>query len=627
MIYTYGCVIEGISTCQKEDVYEYFRNKSSMAVDTEATGKNPHKDVILSLQLGDGENQFFIDCRDGKLEEFKELLEEKECILQNAKFDYQMLKVQGIIMEKIWDVMLAECVLYCGWDKWGYSLDVLVRRYIGRELEKETRKSFIEQGNKAFTEQQARYGCLDVAYLHEIRAKQEILLKEKDLERTHALENQVVKAFGDIEYNGMGFDEKEWLAIASQTQIEAQNLEEELDHVILTDEKLGPIYKPEYVQPSLFGEEQRQVRVNYASPAQISKICTQLGCETDSTDEKHLKRLKNKHTFFSKLLDLRKKNKILSTYGESFLKYIRPETGRVHTSFWQIVETGRTSSGSKADNAPNTQNIPRKGGFKKCFKARPGFRWVSSDYSGQEARIMASASQDEGLMAILNSDEDIHCSVGSMMFKKTITKQDEEERYLAKTVNFMVPYGAASQKLADEMDISEEEAAKLLKLHAEAFPQLHMWLQNMGRHAKRHEYSLTIGPIGRKRFYPDMKEAKALRKKVVYGDKATWKRIFIIEGQTERNGGNSPIQGGAADMSKEALVAVRTLIQQYNSIYGEDVAFLLGMVHDSIECEVRENLAEEFGEEMNQIMVDVANRYLTGVKMKVDTTISLSWGK
>lgn len=619
---TYGIKEEftGMEKCGGADIYEYFRDRPSLQLDTETD-----EGRIISLQLGGGGTQFFIDCRHVDVREFKNLIENKECVVQNSKYDYKVLKAVGIMMEKIWDTMLAECVLYCGYEKWGYGLANLAMRYLGIELEKETRSSFSEMEGKEFSERQIRYACLDVTYLDDIRWVQEEKLTEKALMRTLWLENQVVKAFGDMEYNGMGFEPEKWMKISHQTQLEAQGLVENLDALVAGDGVLGPLYKPEYVQHDLFGGIGRELNINYASPIQMSKICTQLGFPTDSTDEKHLTRLKGKHKFFSTLLELRKKNKIISTYGESFLKYISPQTGRIHTSYWQIVSTGRTSSGSKQDNAPNLQNLPRKGGFKGCFVAREGWSWISSDYSGQEARLMASAAQDVGLMAIFNSGNDVHCEVGSMMFKKTITKADEEERYLAKTVNFMVPYGAAGKKLADEMEIPEEEAEKLLKLHAAAFPELHKWLKQRGIFAKRKGYSVTIGPIERKRFYPDMEIAKELRKTVKFGDKATWKKILIIEGQTERNGGNSPIQGGAADMSKEALIYVRDLINRYNNEYGEEVVSLLGMVHDSIECEAKTPLAKQFGEEMNQIMVDVANKYLDGVVMKVDTTISHSW--
>jgi DNA polymerase-1 len=630
MIYSLGIDEEftEIKKCERADIYEYFRGKPSLQLDLETTGGDVHQNRIISAQFGDRNTQFFVDVRNINILEFKELIESKQCVIHNSKFEYKFLKKAGIMVENIWDTMLAECVLYAGYDKWGYGLADLVRRYLGVEMEKETRSSFLSVEDRPFNERQIRYGCLDVTYLDDVKARQEVLLEEKELGKTLALENQVVKAFGDMEYNGMSFNPKAWMKICSQTQLEAQGLRENLDDIVLTDGVLGPLYKPEYVQGDLFGGTVRELDINYASPAQISEICTKLGFPTESTDEKHLTRLKGKHKFFSRLIELRKKNKVISTYGENFLKYVSDLTGRVHTSYWQVLETGRTSSGSKRDGTVNIQNLPRKGGFKPCFTSRPGYSWISSDYSGQEARLMASAAQDKGLMDILNSGKDIHSEVGTMMFKKPITKEDEEERYLAKTVNFMVPYGAASQKLADEMEISEPEAAKLLDLHAQAFPQLHNWLKQRGIYAKKYEHSITIGPVGRKRFYPDMAIAKELRRKGVrQGDRETWRKILIIEGQTQRNGGNTPIQGGAADMSKEALIAIRNLVLEYNNTYGEDTAFLIGFVHDSIEAEAKDAIAKQFGAEKNQIMVDVANKYLNGVVMKVDTSISKKWGK
>jgi hypothetical protein len=63
-----------------------------------------------------------------------------------------------------------------------------------------------------------------------------------------------------------------------------------------------------------------------------------------------------------------RKNKIfevqIQVYGEGFLDYINSNTNRVHTSFWQVLNTGRVSSGSKDDNSPNLQNIPAKNIFR-----------------------------------------------------------------------------------------------------------------------------------------------------------------------------------------------------------------------------------------------------------------------
>jgi DNA polymerase I-like protein with 3'-5' exonuclease and polymerase domains len=82
-----------------------------------------------------------------------------------------------------------------------------------------------------------------------------------------------------------------------------------------------------------------------------------------------------------------------------------------------------------------------------------------------------------------------------------------------------------------------------------------------------------------------------------------------------------------ADICKEALVDVRKLAQAYNTKYGEEVVFLICTVHDAIDCEVREDLAEEFAKEMADAMITSGNRYVSKVKMEVDTTITSEWTK
>lgn len=87
------------------------------------------------------------------------------------------------------------------------------------------------------------------------------------------------------------------------------------------------------------------------------------------------------------------------------------------------------------------------------------------------------------------------------------------------------------------------------------------------------------------------------------------------------------IQGTGADITKEALVEVRKLIQEYNERCGREVAYLLCTVHDAIDVEVEELWAEVFAREMAEIMINCGNKYVSKVKMEVDITITDSWCK
>lgn len=625
-----------IKRCTLQECLEAIKPFNIIQVDTETTGLDCHKDKIISLQIGTPLHQFFIDCRDIDILNFKEILENKLCILQNSKFDYKMLKKVGILLDKIYDTMLVEAVLYCGYEKWGYGLRDLVNRYCQVELNKEERSSFLFIGNKPFTHRQISYGLLDVTYLNTIRKKQLELVKKYNLEYCINLENEVVKALGDIEYNGMILDSDQWLELTKSYQAKQDSYIEELDKIVSEDPILRKYYKLNYVQQDLFGGVERGVTINYSSPSQIKEVAKKLGYDIDSTNDRELTKLVDKHEFFKILQELRETNKVLSTYGESFLKYINPITGKIHTSFWQILNTGRVSSGSKLDNAPNLQNLPADNKFRNCFKPRPGFKWISIDYSGQELRLMADGSGEKGFIDVLNSGEDLHCYAGSMMFKKPITKADKDLRNKAKTINFGKPYGMGPPKLADTLGISFEEAEQLFKEYAEAFPTLNKWLDDLGNFAKKNHYSETFAPCKRKRWYPDMNLLPELKAKVkqLRGSeeaKKIWKEIFKIEGQTQRNGGNQPIQGSGADICKEALVEVRNLINKYNKLSnetkGHDVAYLICTVHDAIDVEAIEPLAKVIAHDMEVIMIQCGNKYVKQVQMEVDTTITDCWMK
>lgn len=321
-----------------EECISYFSSKDSIQVDTETKGKDSHSKPILSLQLGDSENQWVIDVRTTNILLFKELLESKEVVLHNSKFDYKFLKHAGINLNKIYDTMLAECIIYCGYEKWGYGLAQLTKRYLNIELDKTTRGEFfkIEQG-KPFTDKQIEYAALDVAYLHKIQAMQMEKIIKYDLEYCLKLECEVVKALADIEYNGMYLNAEKWLINTEDYITTVKELEIQMDQILLNESKVRNKL-PLNTQMDLFGEKERELMINYSSPIQIKFICNLLGYDVDTTNDRELEKLVNKHEFFRLIQEYRKANKVVTTYGKSFLESINKTTGRVHTSFWQVLK-------------------------------------------------------------------------------------------------------------------------------------------------------------------------------------------------------------------------------------------------------------------------------------------------
>lgn len=590
-----------------EDCISYFQDKPYISVDTETQGFDCHSKKILSLQLGDKHNQYVIDCRVVDILKFKNLLESKKVILHNAKFDYKFLKKAGIILENIYDTMLAECVIYCGYEKYGYGLQALADRYCGVHLNKEVRGDFFKLTSEAFTDEQIRYGALDVAYLDIIKEKQEEKIKQYGLEYVVDLENTVVTALADIEYNGMILDAKEWRNISVTNNVKLFDLEVAMDTMLMEAFKI-PGNQSLFLDITL-----RRLNYNYASPKQIGEILEKLlSVPIESTDDRTLNSLKHKHPFIELLLKHRELAKAISTYGTEFLDNINPITGRVHTKFWQVLNSGRVSS-----NEPNLQNIPADNMYRNCFKAREGFLWVSADYSAQEMMLMAEASGEDVFIDALNNGEDLHCKVGSMMFKRTIDPiKDKAIRTKVKTINFGKAYGMGPNKFADKLNIPVQEAYELFDLYAKTFPKLTKWLKDSGNEVIRKGNARTPEPCRRVRWFPELKHLDPND----YTNKGTFAKAA-------RDGTNTKIQGGAANITKEALIMVRGLINFYNSRYKEPVAYLICTVHDAIDVEVRQDLAEGFSKSMERIMVNVGNKYVTKVSMKVDITITPHWQK
>ncbi len=127
-----------------------------------------------------------------------------------------------------------------------------------------------------------------------------------------------------------------------------------------------------------------------------------------STDARVLRGLRDQHAIIPLVEEWRELTKLLNTYLEPLPEYIDPRTGRVHSTFNQLVAaTGRLSS-----NNPNLQNIPVRtdlgAEIRACFVAEEGHKLVVADYSQIELRLMALLSQEPALIEAYRLGEDVH---------------------------------------------------------------------------------------------------------------------------------------------------------------------------------------------------------------------------
>lgn len=272
--------------------------------------------------------------------------------------------------------------------------------------------------------------------------------------------------------------------------------------------------------------------------------------------------------FVKKILEYRTLTKLISTYLEALPQLIRPETGRIHTSFNQTV----TATGRLSSSDPNLQNIPVRTEEGKKIRALfvPGEGYdcfLSSDYSQVELRVMAHMSGDESLISAFRNGEDIHRRTAAEVLGIPMEEVTAEQRSHAKAVNFGIIYGISDFGLARQLGISRKAAADYIAAYFARYPRIHAFMKELVGKARETGRATTL--FGRFRTLPDIASTNFQR------------RSFA-----ERTAMNTPIQGTAADIMKLAMLRVARAMAA-----GNFKSRILLQVHDELVLEaVREEI-------------------------------------
>lgn len=601
---------------------KWLTNLEIVALDTETEGFFDHNNKMIMLQLSDGKDVFVIDTRVVDITLLKEPLENLLILGQNLKFDYKFLKQRGIELNNIYDTFLVECILTNGLQDRKLSLEALAMKYCKVQLDKSVRNQFIKLKGSPFTDSQIIYGSGDVLHLFKIKKLQELAIANYELENIVDLENKACLVLADIEYNGIGFNPIEWLKLAEKAKTNIALYEEELDLMVIQEPKLKK-YVKKVEQLGMFGITDRSVSISWSSPTQMQKVFKDLGLVLESSSEKEIQKYQNQYPLVKKFIDYKKDSKLVTTYGKEFLRYINPTTNRIHADFWQYLETGRVScGGGKSNNklSVNLQNLPAKNEYLNCFIAKPGWKIIGIDYAAQEARIAACGSKDSMWLNTFKEGKDLHSEVCKMMFDITDdlvrTKPDflrgKTYRDVAKTLNFGILFGMSKFKLSNTLQISLEEADKLIKKYFKATKQLKAYLDSCAKYGLTNGYIRSFKPYSGIRFFPDWKY-----------NLDPYKDNKII-GEITRASYNTPIQFTGASMTKLALIKIRDYIKQHNL---QKSVKIIHVVHDCTMIECKEEIAEEFSKIQSLLMIEAGEDFGLELPMDTDITITDFWSK
>ena len=606
-------LLNEVQSATIEECVSYCKEKSILGVDTETEGFDFTCKKLLMFQIGDKDRQYVIDARDISLEPIRAILEDKDIvkIFHNAKFDYKFIKRWARIdVENIYDTFLAERVIHCGKQDHGYSLLKCVERYCNDTLDKETRNKFVNLRGTPFTIEQITYGAKDVVYLIDIWKAQQEKLRTLELGVVSELENQVVKVFAEIEYEGLMIDEDKWTAMAENNVKLAREQELHLDKLVLEHPLLTSYHVP--IQADMFtpAEDLRKTAINWSSPSQTLKLFRYLVPKLEDVNGKKLGKYRYKHKLIDEYILYKERTKLASAYGTKFFNYINCD-GRVHTNFSQILDTGRVSS-----SKPNMQQIPSDNTFRNCFVAPSGWVFVSSDYASQELNVIAYGSQDPVWLEALERGADLHGVCAYLVFEQRWRDSSDDVRKALrtqiKTINFGLAYGMGPFKLADTLSISKQEAEQLIEKYFTAFPNIKAFLERLGDYGKRNGYITTMPPFKRRRWFDNWYPK-------IWNDRSMMTEL----GSIERASKNTPIQGSSADMTKLALIYIHREIQ---ANWVNDVKIVM-TVHDQIDTICVKDKAEEWATTMTALMEKAAIKIVKNGLLKADTNISETWEK
>lgn len=461
-----------------------------VGLDTETTGTEIWQGMMLTLQLGNKENQVVIDCMTINVKQYKDYLESNRLfIIHNAKFDLRWLYKEHIVVRNVYDTYLAEKILYLGFPPGiiSLSLQACCDRYLNIFLDKTVRGKI----HAGMTEDVIVYAANDVVYLEDIMNSQLSIISARGQRVALDIENEFVRVLAYIEFCGIRLDPEKWKAKmakdAERLRVAEKKLNEwVVDYVMKKNDpslisinydfnnkgKPAKLADSVYVvipAPSLFSEFDTgpQCIINWNSSKQVIRLFEELGFDLlvkdkktgkmkKSVESKYIELQVDKSTIAPLYLEYSAAFKVVTSFGQNFLDAINPVTQRIHPTFNQMMDTGRLSCGSGGkgkggktkdddiaeeedenkdtttqsnDKSVNIQQLPATEETRAAFIPEKGHMLIDCDYGDQEGHVFTELSGDKEWIDFYNdpNQRDGHSFVAKMCFPKDLDGIEEKD--------------------------------------------------------------------------------------------------------------------------------------------------------------------------------------------------------
>jgi DNA polymerase-1 len=404
-------------------------------------------------------------------------------------------------------------------------------------------------------------------------------LRDKELWKIYEeIERPLVPVLAVMERHGIRVDPARLEAFAKELELSLENLTREIyrlaggEFTIASPKQLAHVLFETLKLPAL-----RKTKTGY------------------STDADVLTDLALRHELPAKILEHRSLAKLKGTYADTLPGLVHPATGRIHTSFNQLVAaTGRLSS-----QDPNLMNIPIRTELGRRIRAafipQEGWRFVAADYSQIELRILAHLSGEPAIIESFRRGEDIHTRTASEVFKVKPEAVTSLQRTIAKSANYAILYGVSAFGLSQATKIDQKEAQRYISDYFAAHPRVRAFIDRTLAEGRERGYVTTL--LGRRRYLPELTSPNP-----------------VARNAAERMAMNAPVQGTASDMIKIAMVRVQAALESRRLR-----ARMLLQVHDELlfeappeEVAAVEGLAREIMESALPLQAPVVVDVKTG---------------
>ena len=580
--------------------------QSVIAVDTETSSLNPLEADLIGVSFSYAPNKAcYIPLAHKNikslkkklvLEKIKPILEDPSIkkVGQNIKFDFIVLKQNGIEVNPIEDTMLISYTLDAGSNR--HNLDTLSEIHL--EHKTISYKELVGTGKNKLnfsdieldkaTEYAAEDADVTLRLYNHLKSK----LNEEKLNKVYeSFEKPMVQLLSKMEFNGIKVDDLYLKKLSKKFEDKIRKIEKEIYSIAGKEFNIG---SPKQLGEIIYNE----LKIAKSKKTKKGSLATNANILEDLA--------LTEHKFPKLILEWRQISKLKNTYSDALQDHISKKTKRVHTSFLLAA----TNTGRLASSDPNLQNIPIKSEegreIRKAFIADKKNILISADYNQIEMRILADIADVKELKRAFKNNEDVHCLTASQVFNVPINKVNDDLRRKAKTINFGIIYGITQYGLAKQISVSNQEALDFINSYFKNFPEIKDYMSSTISICRKQGYVSNI--FGRRIHLRGIND-----------------KNFSIRSFQERAAINAPIQGSAADIVRLAMIKINKLIENDKKLQTK----MLLQIHDELIFECLEKDAMYIKKTIKEAMISISNSeyHMFSIPLDVHVNSGYNWGE